>query len=211
MRKFLNQVGQSARNTVDSTRNAFRGVLNLVKSNLGIQQVQVSGLADETLQDVELVQHFGFTSSPPKGCEAVILPVGGRTTHSIVVATEHADFRVKALKSGEVAIYDQSGSSVVLKHGKIIEIQCDQLIINATQKVEINTPLTQVSKVLTAKGQINGQGGMAVQGGSGASFSGNVQQTSGSFTTTGDVKAGAISLKNHKHNGDSGGVTGTPK
>jgi len=65
--------------------------------------------------------------------------------------------------------------------------------------------------VFTAQGQINGNGGMAVQGGSGASFTGNVTQTKGSFTTDGDVNATGKSLVIHTHRGDSGGVTGQPQ
>ena len=51
---------------------------------------------------------------------------------------------------------------------------------------------------------------MVVQGGSGASFSGNVKQTGGDFTTSGDVVASGKSLVSHTHPGDSGGNTGAP-
>ncbi|HHF6872898.1 TPA: phage baseplate assembly protein V, partial [Haemophilus influenzae] len=118
---------------------------------------------------------------------------------------------LKNLQGGEVAIYDESGSSIVLKKGRLIEIDCDVLKINATTKVDISSPLVETDQVFTAQGQINGNGGMAVQGGSGASFTGNVQQSGGSFTTDGDVKAGIISLSNHKHTGDSGGKTSKPE
>ncbi|VEH65432.1 Mu-like prophage protein gp45 [Rodentibacter pneumotropicus] len=93
----------------------------------------------------------------------------------------------------------------------MIEIDCDVLKIKAATKVAISSPLVETDQVFTAQGQINGNGGMAVQGGSGASFSGNVTQNGGDFTTSGDVKAGTISLKNHKHGGDSGGMTDKPQ
>lgn len=205
MQKLIKQMKQTAQQVNDGIRTAFRGVLNVVKSGDDIQKVQVSALADETLQDVELMQHFGFTSSPPAQTEAVILPIGGRTTHGVVIATEHGHFRVKSLKKGEVAIYDQSGSTIILKSGKVVEISCDNLIVNASQKVLFNSPLVETSQVLTAKGQINGQGGMSIQGGSGASFSGNVSQEKGNFSTSGDVNAGGISLKNHTHRNDGRG------
>lgn len=106
-----------------------------------------------------------------------------------------------------MAIYDQSGSTIILKQGKLIEVSCDKFVVNckeysvnATSQAKFDTPLLETSQVMTAQGQINGNGGMAVQGGSGASFSGNVSQKEGNFDTTGDVKAGAISLRNHKHN-----------
>ncbi|CKG99831.1 TPA: phage baseplate assembly protein V [Haemophilus influenzae] len=211
MRRLSQAIQQRAQGAVDEIRQAFRGVLHLVKSADNIQKVQASGLADETLQDVELMQQFGFTSVPPANTQAVILPIGGQTTHGIVIATENGSFRLKNLQGGEVAIYDESGSSIVLKKGRLIEIDCDVLKINATTKVDISSPLVETDQVFTAQGQINGNGGMAVQGGSGASFTGNVQQSGGSFTTDGDVKAGIISLSNHKHTGDSGGKTSKPE
>lgn len=211
MRRLSQAIQQKAQGAVDEIRQAFRGVLHLVKSADNIQKVQASGLADETLQDVELMQQFGFTSVPPANTQAVILPIGGQTTHGIVIATENGSLRVKNLQGGEVAIYDESGSSIVLKKGRLIEIDCDVLKINAATKVDISSPLVETDQVFTAQGQINGNGGMAVQGGSGASFTGNVEQRGGSFTTDGDVEAGAISLMNHKHTGDSGGKTSKPE
>lgn len=211
MRRLSQAIQQKAQGAVDEIRQAFRSVLHLVKSADNIQKVQASGLADETLQDVELMQQFGFTSVPPTNTQAVILPIGGQTTHGIVIATESGSFRVKNLQGGEVAVYDESGSSIVLKKGRLIEIDCDVLKINAATKVDISSPLVETDQVFTAQGQINGNGGMAVQGGSDAIFTGDVQQRGGSFTTDGDVTAGAISLRNHKHTGDSGGKTTKPE
>ena len=158
-----------------------------------------------------MMQQFGFTSVPPANTQAVIIPIGGQTSHGIVISTENGSFRVKNLQGGEVAVYDESGSSIVLKKGRLIEIDCDVLKIKAAKKVDISSPLVETDQVFTAQGQINGNGGMAVKGGSGASFTGNVEQQGGGFTTDGDVKAGTISLRNHKHPGDSGGETGKPK
>ena len=115
------------------------------------------------------------------------------------------------MKSGETAVYDESGSTIILKQGRLIEIDCDILKITASTKVEISSPVVETDHVFTAQGQINGNGGMAVQGGSGASFTGNVTQTKGSFTTDGDVTANGKSLVSHTHRGDSGGVTGQPQ
>lgn len=211
MRRLGQAIRQHTETALGAVRQAFRGTLNLVKSADNIQKAQVSGLADETLQDVELMQQFGLTSVPPAGTQVVVLPMGGETTHSIVIATENGSFRVKNLKSGETAVYDESGSTIILKQGRLIEIDCDILKITATKKVDISSPLVETDRVLTAQGQINGNGGMAIQGGSGASFTGNVTQTKGSFTTDGDVTANGKSLINHIHSGDSGGVTGKPQ
>lgn len=211
MRQLGRAIKEHTESALGAVRQAFRGTLNLVKSADNIQQVQVSGLADETLQDVEFMQQFGLTSVPPAGTQVVVLPMGGATTHSIVIATENGSFRVKNLQSGEVAVYDESGSSIILKKGRLIEIDCDTLKIKATTKVDIKSPLVETDNVLTAQGKITGNGGMAIQGGSGASFTGNVKQTGGSITTDGDVTASGKSLVRHTHRGDSGGTTGQPQ
>ena len=211
MRRLGQAIKQHTETALGAVRQAFRGTLNLVKSADNIQKAQVSGLADETLQDVELMQQFGLTSVPPVGSQVVVLPIGGETTHSIVIATENGSFRVKNLKSGETAVYDESGSTIILKQGRLIEIDCDILKITATKKVEISSPVVETDRVFTAQGQINGNGGMAIQGGSGATFSCDVKQTGGSFETTGDVTASGKSLVSHTHQGDSGGITGQPQ
>ena len=190
--KLARKTAQTAQAVSDSIRQAFRGKLTLTQSGEPIQRVQVQGLADETLQDIEQLQQFGFTSHAPAHTDVIVIPLGGDTSHGIVIASEHGSFRVKNLQSGEVAVYDQSGSSIVLKRGKLIEINCDNLVINASQKVQINSPLTETSTVFTAQGQINGNGGLAISGGSGAVIS-------GSLNATGDISAGAISLQNHTH------------
>ena len=218
MRHFMQQVRQGAQQISDGIRQAFRGTLTLINSADDIQKTQVSALADETLQDVELMQQFGLTSVPPAGTEALIIPVGGKTTHGIVVATENGSFRVKNLKNGEVAIYDQSGSTVILRNGRLIEIDCDTFKINcktyhvtASAGADFTTPKLETSAILTAQGKINGNGGMAVQGGNGAAFSGSITQTGGGFTTDSDVVANGKSLVSHVHIGDSGGTTSPPK
>ena len=218
MRQFSQKIKQTAQSVSSSAREAFRGVLNLISSADNIQKVQVSGLADETISDVEFMQQFGFTSVPPAGTQVVVIPVGGKTTHSVIVATENGSFRVKNLQGGEVAIYDQSGSTIILKQGRVVEVDCDKFAVkckeysvNATSQAKFNTPLLETSEVFTAQGKVNGNGGMAVKGGDGASFSGNVTQNGGSFKTDGDVVANGKSLVNHKHNEQGDGKpTSTP-
>lgn len=214
---MINDIDKRIRRALAGVRQAFRSVLTRVNSGPAVQLVQADGLAGERLQDNELFQHFGFTSNPPPGTMAIMLPVGGKTSHGIVIATEHGSYRLKALKPGEVALYTDEGAKIVLKRGRLIETDCDvfkvnckRWEVNATDKADFNTPALTASAVVTAQGQINGNGGLAVKGGDGASFEGNVHQRNGSYTTDRDVVASGTSLHGHKHNGDSGGMTGTP-
>ena len=56
MRRLSQAIQQKAQGAVGEIRQAFRGVLHLVKSADNIQKVQASGLSDETLQDVEILK-----------------------------------------------------------------------------------------------------------------------------------------------------------
>lgn len=207
---MINEIDKRIRRAMAGVRQAFRGVLTRVNSGPAVQLTQADGLAGERLQDNELFQHYGLTSNPPPGSMAVILPVGGKTSHGIVIATEHGSYRLKALQPGEVALYTDEGAKIVLKRGRLIETDCDVFKVNcktwevnATDKADFNTPMLTASQQVTAGGQLNGNGGMAIKGGNGA-------HVDGGLTTTEDVVAGGKSLTHHIHLGDSGGVTGPP-
>lgn len=209
------RVGQVAREAGDTVRAAFRGKITLVVSSEPVQRVQLSGLADETLQDLEHLQEFGFTSSPPEGTEAVVIPLGGNTSHGMIVATEHGSFRVKNLKPGETAIYSNEGAKIVIKQGRIIEADCDVFKVNcksyqvsASDGAEFDTPNLSATQQVTAAGQINGNGGMAVQGGSGVKVTGNVEMTGDLHTTGALTNNGKDVGSGHRHTETNGSETG---
>lgn len=106
MRKLAKQTKEVAKGVQDSVRAAFRGVLNLVKSGSDIQQVQVSALADETIQDLELMQHFGFTSVPPAGTQAVVIPLGGKTRTVLLwrLKTDRSESKISTMERWQFTI-----------------------------------------------------------------------------------------------------------
>lgn len=136
--------------------------------------------------------------------------MGGQTSHGIVVNTCNGAYRITNLQEGETAVYNADGAKIVLKKGRIIDIDCQVLNIKAPGGVNVEAPNVNCSEQITAAGQINGNGGMAIQGGNGATFSGDVRQTGGSYTTDGDVVASGKSVVTHTHPGDSGGTTTAP-
>jgi phage baseplate assembly protein V len=215
----IKTIDERIRKALGSLRFAFRGVLTNVGAGAGVQLAQIDGVAGEQLQDAELMQHYGITSNPPAGSMVVVLPLGGKTAHGIVIATEHASYRLAGLASGEVAIYSDEGDSVVLKRGRVIEVTTHTLRINAAEAVEINTKtltvtatadVTLTTPTQTVSGQIVGQGGLAISGGSGstARIDGSIEVVGGDVAVSGgDVSADGIGLKPHHHHtpsGDSG-------
>jgi len=196
-------------------RLAFRGVINLVNAAGAVQLVQADGLSSEKLQDNELFQHYGFTSNPLPGTMAIVLPIGGKTAHGIIIATEHGNYRLKDLKSGEVALYTDEGDSIVLKRGRLIEVTTQTLRINtevmevnAATRVDFNTPVVNMSDDEVVTGEIKGTGGFIVSGGSGATatFTGNIVST-GTITNNGKHIDST-----HTHTGvvPGGGNSGVP-
>ncbi|MGE0333100.1 MAG: phage baseplate assembly protein V [Ramlibacter sp.] len=117
-------------------RLAFRAVGSATKASetRRIRLVDGEGLAGEQLKSVELFQQFGFTSALPAGTQLVVLPLGGRTSHAVVIATENAAYRLEVKESGEVALYNQWGDYVWLKKE-------GQMVLKAATSVEIDTPL----------------------------------------------------------------------
>ena len=196
-------------------RQAFRGVLTLVKAAGNVQLVQVDGLAGEQLQDNELFQHYGYTSNPPAGTMAIVLPMGGKTAHGIIIATEHGNYRLKNLESGEVAIYSDEGDSVILKRGRLIEVTTETLRINtqvmevnASAQIDFNTPMVNTDQALNVTGLTTITGGIAISGGAGATAT-----ITGNLVTVGTITNNGKAIdSSHQHSGVLAGAanTGTP-
>ncbi|AYQ37051.1 phage baseplate assembly protein V [Burkholderia aenigmatica] len=198
---MIREVQKQIDRALAGVRQAYRAVISLCASDTPVQLAQVDGLAGETTPDLELFQHYGFTSNPPAGSMAVVIPLGGRTSHGVIVATEHGA-RIQSLKSGETAIYTAEGDSIVMRNGRIIEITTETLNIKAATAVNIDTPAVNITQRLNVKEQITGQGGMSVSGGDGV-------EVDGSMKVSQDVTAAGKSLVHHKHRYDDG-VTDEP-
>lgn len=96
-----------------------RCVLLTVNDGAELQQLQVRALAGEELDRVERIQEYGLTSRPHPGAEGVLAAVGGLRSHALVVAVDDRRYRLKGLRSGEVALYDDQGQVVHLKRSGI--------------------------------------------------------------------------------------------
>ena len=80
-------------------------------------------LSKETLSGVERFAHFGLTTRPPDGAEAVVLCLGGNRDHPVVVADEDRRHRpVGALAKGETCLYAQGGARIFLRANGSVEI-----------------------------------------------------------------------------------------
>ena len=107
--------------------------------------------------------------------------------------------RLPSVASDAVELRDDKRANFIsLKTGTLdinivgaTNVNCDSANVNANSTT-VNSPTNTINGNLTVTGLINGQGGLTISGGSGASVT-------GSLTTTGDVTAGGISLQGHTH------------
>ena len=104
-----------------------------------------------------------------------------------------------------VAAADTANLRLLCGASSLVMSPGGEVTLNAS-KFQVNAPQSEFSAVVTAQGQINGNGGMAVQGGNGAEFTGDVNHHGGKLSSNGVV------VDEHTHSGvQSGGDnTGEP-
>lgn len=107
-----------------------RAVVRVINDSLKMQELQLTAMAGETIDDVERFQNYGFTSHPKAGAEAITLSVGGHRSHSVAIAVDDRRYRLKGLASGEVAIYDDLGQKIVLHRDHIL-VQSPKVIVDS--------------------------------------------------------------------------------
>jgi len=132
----------------------------LVDDGKKLQQVQVELLADEVKDHVERFQQYGFTSVPLEGAEVLCVFLGGGRDHGIAFAIDDRRYRLTGLKNGDVALYTDEGTRIVLSRDKTVTItecdelkieashmhvDCDTLEINASDSITVNSPSVDVN------------------------------------------------------------------
>lgn len=96
-----------------------RAVVSLADDAPKLQVLQLQLLDSETRDGAERFQEYGFTSVPFASAEAVVLSVGGRRDHLLVVAVDDRRYRLRDLQPGEVALYTDEGDRVHLRRGRV--------------------------------------------------------------------------------------------
>lgn len=159
-----------------------RCVLQAVNADNGMQMVKVSGLDGEVADLLEHFQQYGLTSVPKAGAEGIRMSIGGDRSHGVVFNIDDRRYRLKGLKTGEVALYTDEGDTFIFKRGNKVELNTKEFTINATTKIHFETPELTVSGDITDQSDIN-------------------DNTIGNLRTT---------YNGHTHTGDNGGTTSAP-
>lgn len=97
-----------------------RAVVRSVKPGSKCQAVDVELLAGEQKGGIEHLEPYGFTSHAKPGAESLILSPDADRSHAVAVVVSDRRYRIKSLKPGEVAVYDDQGQSVTLTRTGIV-------------------------------------------------------------------------------------------
>lgn len=100
-----------------------------------IKRFSASGRPDETIEDREYIQHYGFSSRPLADSELIIITEGN---HYVAVASDDRRYRV-AVEAGEVCVYTDEGDRIHFRRDKTIEITCgNKLTATVENDVEVS-------------------------------------------------------------------------
>lgn len=149
------------------------------KGPVHLVQGKVRG-TPETIDSLQTLNLFGFASHAPVGSDALVIFGNGDRSNGAIVATANQKARPRNQKSGEVTIFTDDGTTIVLKQGGVIEI-------TAATTITINAPAVTIAGTsggdanvaitgnLTATGEITAKSG----GGSFVTLSGHVNHQGG--------------------------------
>lgn len=128
-----------------------RAIVKLIDPDKKWQELQVVALKDEVLDGIEHVETYGLTSHPHKEAEAILLSQGGRRSNTIAIMVGDRRYRLKGLAEGQVALYDASGSKIVMNNDNTITMV-------ASGGIKMEADLDVTGKV-TATGDVASTGG----------------------------------------------------
>lgn len=189
-----------------------RCILTALDSGPGVQSAVVTIMADEPMRGVEYMEPYGFTSRALAGAEGVVLNVGAQRGACVALSLGNRQYRLRALQSGEVALYTDEGDKLVFERGNMVRLTTKSLVVeaaeavtlNAGRKVTLNAPETEVTGHLTVlKG--------LTWGGAADGLDGPARMTGGLTNTGGEVVSNGKALDSHTHTCPHGGSTGGPQ
>ena len=97
-----------------------RAVVKSINAASKCQMIDVELLAGQQKAGIEHLEPYGFTSRAKAGAEAVVLFPDGDRSHAVAITVSDRRYRMKGLKTGEVALYDDQGQSVTLTRAGIV-------------------------------------------------------------------------------------------
>jgi phage baseplate assembly protein V len=124
-----------------------RAVLRQVDDAGEMQRVQVTLLSEETRDEVERMQGYGFTAVPLPGAELIVVSVGGNRDNPVAIALDDRRFRPRGLLPGEVCLYSR-------RTDQRVTLKADGTVLIQAPIVRIEAPLTEIAGDLVVTGEV---------------------------------------------------------
>lgn len=125
-----------------------RAVVKSINAAAKCQTVDVSLIAGEPKGGIEHLEPYGFTARATAGAEAIVLFPDGDRSHGVAIVVADRRYRLKGLKGGEAALYDDLGQKVHLTRNGIV-------VDGAGKTIRfINAPKARFEMDIEATGQI---------------------------------------------------------
>lgn len=186
-------------------RVCLGAIIRRVDDDGDLQRMQVESIGHSVYDNVEKFEQFGFTSNPPLGLDAIIIERCGK---HIIVAIGDRKYRIKNLESGDTAIYDVRGQTIILnKTGISVTDAHGNTVV--TDSNGINTTDTNGNNVKMDGSGINLtdiNGNNITMSSAGVNINGvlitqvGVMTTPKTITAGGDITSGAgNSMDTHTH------------
>jgi len=140
----------------NSARLATRRIeLEAVFDDGEFQEATALGYDSERFKRVHRVQAFGLSSHPPKGSHGIALAANGRPDQTVLIGTEHVDFRPRNLPEGATRLYDKDGTFVFLDaDGNLFAETRKKAAIKAGEEAVIEAPTIRLKGNLVIEGNI---------------------------------------------------------
>ena len=160
-----------------------RAVVKAKRPDRAMRTLQSEHLAGDVREDVEHFEPYGFTSEPHLGAEVLATSINGDRNHTIAIIVSDRRYRIKELKDGEVAMYDDLGKVVYFKREELLVDAKDAPVqVVSGSKVTIKAPEVVVDAA-------------------NSTFTGNIKAAGEIEDKKGTMSAIRSTFNTHTHNG----------
>lgn len=119
----------------------IRSILGAVVEGV-IKRFSGAGRPDETIENREYFQHYGYTSRPLAGAEGILIQEGN---HIVMVASDDRRYRI-GIEAGEVCIYTDEldhirfkrNKEIFIKSGNKLTAEIENDIVATTKRIDVH-------------------------------------------------------------------------
>ena len=122
-----------------------RAVIKRVNAALKTVRLQITILADEVEDGVELLQPYGLAFTPPVGSEALALAVQGARTHTVAIMAQHPGERPTGAPERAGGLYNKGDWRVYIDPDGVVCVGAKE----SGQHIPLGDLLVSAIKALT--------------------------------------------------------------